>query len=137
MPVARFTRSVFIRVAFAALAATLGLPSASSAAPTTHPAGDDVREGPVILPRGDGVGELVADVAFTDLAGQPGRLADYRGRKATVVCLTGTACPLAKKYGPVLADLERRYRARGVAFLMVNPNANEPPARMAEAFESL
>ena len=37
----------------------------------------------------------------------------------------GTGCPLCQKYAPTLAELERRYRERGVAFVLLNPNDSE------------
>src|SRR5688572_10222524 len=80
-----------------------------------------VREGPTLLgPAALGVGELIQDVSFTDLNGQPGTLSESRGSRATVVCMTGVGCPVAKKYAPTLAELEKTYRERGVTFLMVN-----------------
>src|SRR5688500_12073555 len=99
---------------------------------------DAVREGPAVLAvAGSGVGELVPDVTFTDLAGKPGRLSEFRGRKATVLCVTSTTCPLSKKYGPTLAALEAAYRERGVEFVLINPVASDTPAQMRGASEGL
>ena len=102
---------------------------------------ESVREGPQrVEPPQSGVGELVTDAGLPelkDLDGKPLRLADYRGRPATVICLTSAGCPIAKKYGPTLADLERAYRERGVAFLLLNPDSAESPQRLRDAFNSL
>ena len=69
-------------------------------------AGDDesLREGPKVLaPAEHRVGELVtSDIDFTDLDGKTGTFADFRGKPATVICMTGVGCPIARKYAPVL-----------------------------------
>src|SRR4051812_32009173 len=71
---------------------TAGPTTTAPAVPSTDPRRGSVREGPTVLGRRDaagrGVGDLVGDVAFTDTDGKPGRLSDYRGRRATVVCFT-------------------------------------------------
>lgn len=89
---------------------------------------ESVREGPRVLKPGDaGVGRRVADFAFTDLGGNAGRLAELTGGRALVIAFTGTGCPLASKYTPTLARLEREYAGRGVSFLFVNPTAADLP----------
>ncbi|MBI3882247.1 MAG: EF-hand domain-containing protein, partial [Verrucomicrobia bacterium] len=84
------------------------------------------REGPKIVHAGDvGVGRLVADLKFTDINGKPGKLSDYKSSKALVVALTGTSCPVTKRYAPALARLEKEFADQGVAFLFVNPTATD------------
>src|SRR5438045_1803798 len=84
-------------------------------------AAEGVREGPVVLsPRGTGLGERVADLGFTDVAGKAGRLSDFADRRALVICMTSASCPVARKYGPVIVELEKRYAGKGVAFVAVN-----------------
>ncbi len=53
--------------------------------------------------------------------------------KLTVVALTGTTCPVAKRYGPTLAALEKTYSARGVQFVYINPTDSEPTSDMRAA----
>ena len=87
------------------------------------------REGPRVLKPGDvGVGRRVADLVFKDLEKRAGRLSEFAGSKALVIAFTGTGCPLARKYTPTLARLEREYGPRGVAFLFINPTAADPVA---------
>lgn len=87
---------------------------------------DGVREGPrIIAPRDLQVGHRVADLAFFDLDDKPGRLSDYRDARAIVICMTGVGCPVSKKFGPTLVELEARYRKSGVIFLAVNPSTSE------------
>lgn len=94
------------------------------------------REGPAVVDaRQHRVGELIEDVPFVDLDGKAGRLSDYRGR-TLAISMTGVGCPLAKKYLPVLAVLEKQYVVRGVTFLLVNSNAREIPAAMREAVKA-
>jgi thiol-disulfide isomerase/thioredoxin/mono/diheme cytochrome c family protein len=86
---------------------------------------DPVKNAPKVLRAAEaGVGRLVADVAFTDLAGKTGKLSEFKA-KLTVVAFTNTTCPICKKYAPGLARLEKEYAAKGVAFLFVNPTATE------------
>jgi hypothetical protein len=95
---------------------------------------DGVREGPLVeSPRGQGLGERIEDVGFVDLAGKAGRLSDYRQSKALVICMTSATCPVARKYGSTLVELQKRYAGKGVAFLAVNVSAAESAAQMNEA----
>jgi thiol-disulfide isomerase/thioredoxin len=95
---------------------------------------DPIRNAPKMRKPGEaGIGRLVPDVAFTDLAGKPGKLSDFKASKLAVVAFTNTTCPLCKKYAPTLARIEKEYAARGVAFLFVNPTATDTPDASAFA----
>jgi thiol-disulfide isomerase/thioredoxin len=96
--------------------------------------GDPIKQAArVILPAEVGVGRFVVDAAFTDLAGNDGRLSDFKSKKLLVVAFTSTTCPLCKKYAPTLARLEKEYAHQDVAFLFVNPIATDEPAGHAFA----
>jgi len=85
------------------------------------------REGPQILNASErGVGRLVPDVAFTDIEGLSSSLAKLTDGKPLVIALTGTSCPLNKKFGPTLARLEQEFAAKGVRFLFVASNETDP-----------
>jgi len=89
-----------------------------------------VKEGPRPLdPRDCRVGELVEDVAFTDVDGKPGRLSDFRG-KTLVLALTNSGCPVCKRYAPRLAEMEAEFGKRGVEFLYVDPTETDKPDAM-------
>lgn len=103
--------------------------SGTAAADAPTPAGRTRSAPRVVRAAEAGIGRLVPDVAFTDLAGRPGKLSDFQTAKLIVVAFTNTTCPLCKKYAPVLARLEKEYAARGVAFLFVNPTAGDTPAQ--------
>jgi hypothetical protein len=92
------------------------------------------REAPVVLPSKDlGIGRRVEDLSFVDLDGKAGRLSDWRDRKAVVICLTSTTCPVARKYGPTLVRLAVEFQGRGVEFLAVNVSESEVERAMREA----
>ncbi len=104
-----------------------------------HPAVEaaEIRQGPKLLKPGDhGIGRRVADLSFSDLAGNWHKLSEFADRKAVVVVFTGTGCPLCLKYAPTLARLEGRYRDQGVSFVFVNPNASESPEQVAQAIRT-
>ncbi len=83
-----------------------------------------VRQAPRLLRAVEhGVGRLVPDVALTDLNGKSVRLSDFKAKRALVIALTSPSCPLSQKFAPTLAKLEDEWRARGVAFMFVNPVA--------------
>ncbi len=90
-----------------------------------------VREAPAILNGLEhGVGQTLADISFSDLSGRSHRLSDWHDRAALVIAFTDTGCPIAKKYAPELARLEKRFAARGVGFIYVNPNASDETQAM-------
>ena len=89
------------------------------------PEAASTKEGPTVLkPAEWRVGEMVPDVTFLDLDGKSASLRSHSGR-ALVAVMTGTKCPVARKYLPVLAEAEKQWRAKGVEFLLVNPNPGE------------
>ncbi|MCE9564333.1 MAG: redoxin family protein [Planctomycetes bacterium] len=102
--------------------------------PTQATKPDPVKNPPKVLRASEaGVGKLIPDVAFTDLAGKAGKLSDVKSEKLTIVAFTNTTCPLCKKYSPVLARIEKEYAAKGVSFLFVNPTATDKPDSSAFA----
>src|SRR5262249_18773434 len=95
---------------------------------------DPVKQAPRVLKPSDaGVGQFVADVAFTDTTGKAGKVSDFKGSKLRVVALTNTSCPVCKKYAATLARIEKAYSAKGIGFLFVNPTATDKPDAAAFA----
>jgi Ca2+-binding EF-hand superfamily protein/mono/diheme cytochrome c family protein len=92
-----------------------------------------VTSGPEVLKAGEvGVGRMVPDVAFMDLAGRSFRLGELaRARKAVVVAMTSATCPVSKRYLPSLAALDRELAAQEIALVLVNPFASESAAEIA------
>ena len=87
-----------------------------------------LRQGPAILKAADaGIGRMIPDAAFTDLAGVAHKLSDFQKSKALAIAFTSTTCPVSKRYAPSLARLETELREKGVALLLVNPFPSEKP----------
>ncbi len=86
----------------------------------------DIKQAPVKIKPGDvGIGKMVPDFEFESLDGKSHQLSKYSYKKATVVVLTGTGCPLCLKFAPTLARLEKKYSDKNVQFLFVNPTLSE------------
>lgn len=111
-----------------------GSGNGSAESPAAERKSDSVRQGPRVIRGAEaGVGRMIPDVAFTDLAGKAGKLSDLSNSKLTVVAFTNTTCPISKKYTPSLARIEKDYAPKGVAFLFVNPTATDKPDASAFA----
>jgi peroxiredoxin len=77
------------------------------------------------LPGADRIGVRVADFTLGDYRGRQHRFSDLSDRRLVVVVFLGADCPLAKLYGPRLAELAKEYENRGVAFLGIDANQQE------------
>jgi peroxiredoxin len=71
------------------------------------------------------IGAHVGDFTLRDAGGRQHRLRDWKDHRLVVVVFMGTQCPLAKLYGPRLAELSRRYGPRGVAFVGIDSNETD------------
>ena len=49
------------------------------------------------------------------------------GTRGTVLAFTGVECPIAKLYGPRLAELHEEYGPEGIRFLGIDPNYQDKP----------
>lgn len=88
---------------------------------------EPLAEAPRLLdPREMRVGERVADLAFEDLDGRKGTLAEEAGGGLLVVAMSSAGCPLSRKYAPRLRSIEEEFAGRGVTFLLVSPLPDEP-----------
>ncbi len=92
-----------------------------------------VRQGPQPVRPGDhGVGRLVPDASFTDVAGKTHKLSEFTKQRAIVVAMTSTSCPISKKYLPTLVELVKASTG-DVAWVLVNPVATDKTAEMQTA----
>ncbi|MEZ6067146.1 MAG: redoxin family protein [Planctomycetaceae bacterium] len=109
-------------------------PAPTTRAPTgPTPMEAPVRQGPQPVRPGDhGIGRLVPDVTFTDLAGATHKLSDVAKDHIVVLAMTSTSCPLSKKYLPTLVELVKS-SSDGIAWVLVNPMATDKPAEMQAA----
>lgn len=72
----------------------------------------------------------VAGFALSDAQGRRVTLDQFSDKKAVVLAFLGVECPLARLYASRLAELERDYRGRGVAFLGIDSNLQDSPAEV-------
>lgn len=97
------------------------------------------------------IAAMICSICRTSIAADPGplgrkidgfKLLDFRGaaydlagskdRDIIVVAFLGTECPLAKLYGPRLAELAAQYGPRNVEFVAVDANEQDTLAEMAQ-----
>jgi thiol-disulfide isomerase/thioredoxin len=73
------------------------------------------------------IGAKVTDFERMDAGGKAFKLTqELQGSKAVVVDFWSTRCPVSQKYEPVLKKLAADYGSKGVAFLAIDSNYNEP-----------
>jgi peroxiredoxin len=71
------------------------------------------------------MGGKIADFTLQDYVGAQHSLSEWHDKNAVVVVFVGTECPLAKRYGPRLAELAAEYEPKGVQFVAVNSNQQD------------
>lgn len=72
--------------------------------------------------------QRIDEFQLRDARGQLHRLSDWNERKLVVVAFLGADCPLARLYGPRLAELAREFAPRGVAFVAIDSNRHDAPS---------
>jgi peroxiredoxin len=77
------------------------------------------------------VGRKVENFTLNDFYGKSHALADFKDKKAVVLAFLGTECPLARLYGPRLAELDQKYAAKGVQILGINSNRQDSITEIA------
>jgi peroxiredoxin len=77
------------------------------------------------------VGGTLAPFKMKDATGQEQDLAALQGKKAVVLMFMATQCPVSNAYNERMAAFARDYAAKGVAFIGINANKQEPPAEIA------
>ncbi|HEX4070638.1 MAG TPA: redoxin domain-containing protein [Planctomycetaceae bacterium] len=80
-------------------------------------AGDTVRDSVL--------GRKAENFSLNDFYGKTYSLADFKDKKLVVLAFVGTECPVAKAYGPRLAELAKKYADKGVQFLGVSSNRQD------------
>ena len=71
------------------------------------------------------IGQPVPEFTLEDSAGKTYSLSDFKEKPLVVLAFLGTECPLAKLYAANLERLATQYRARGVAVIAINSNAQD------------
>jgi peroxiredoxin len=77
------------------------------------------------------LGSKVGDFTLHDLKGGAVPFSSLRG-STTVVVFVATKCPISNGYNERMNAVYRDYSPRGVKFVFVNANSNEPAAEVAE-----
>jgi thiol-disulfide isomerase/thioredoxin len=77
------------------------------------------------------IGKKIDNFVGRDYRGKETALTDLADSKLVVVAFLGTECPLAKLYGPRLAELQRDYGGKGVAFIGVDANRQDLGSEIA------
>ncbi len=77
------------------------------------------------------IGRKVDGFQLSDFRGKEHALADLVGDEVVVIAFLGTECPLAKLYGPRLAELADEFADNGVAFVGINSNTHDSNSEMA------
>src|SRR5262245_35964875 len=78
------------------------------------------------------IGRKIENFKLQDYRGAAHDLAEWADRDLVVVAFLGTECPVARLYGPRLADLAGRYEPRKVAFVAIDANQQDTLAEMGQ-----
>lgn len=75
-------------------------------------------EPPPVMP----IGGKAPDFSLPGIDGQTHKLADFASGKVLVVMFTSNHCPEARAAAPRMAELDEKYRGKGVAFVAIGGN---------------
>jgi peroxiredoxin len=73
----------------------------------------------------------ISNFTLSDLHAQKWSLESQKDKQVVVVAFVGTECPLAKLYGPRLAQLASAYAGKNVAFVAVDSNVQDSLAELS------
>ena len=76
------------------------------------------------------LGKKIANFQLQDSLGASHSLNDFQKKKVVVIAFLGTECPLAKLYGPRLAELAREFKSEQVAFVGIDSNRQDSLAEI-------
>jgi peroxiredoxin len=77
------------------------------------------------------IGNKVNNLTFTDIHYLPRSLDDFKGKKAFVLVFVDRSCPVAKRYLPVLMQLNVKFAKQDVQFLAINASSDDSIIEMA------
>ncbi|MSS71747.1 MAG: thioredoxin family protein [Candidatus Latescibacteria bacterium] len=78
------------------------------------------------------LGKKVEKFKLKDYNGKDHALSDYKGKKAVVLMFIATRCPVSNAYNERMARLDADYRDKGVQFIGINSNKQEPAEEVAK-----
>ena len=91
----------------------------------------DLTSGSASAAEATSIGRQVKDFKLHDYRGAEHESADWQ-HQFVVVAFLGTECPLAKLYGPRLANLASQYEPKNVGFVAIDSNRQDTLAEMAQ-----
>lgn len=77
------------------------------------------------------INQRVESFKMRDARGAERSLQEFADQKLVVLVFVGCECPVAKLYGPRLAELAKQLEPKGVAFIGVNSNQQDLPSEIA------
>src|SRR5262245_17080972 len=78
------------------------------------------------------MGRKIGNFKLQDFRGAAHELVAWADRDIIVVAFVGTECPVAKLYGPRLAELAAQYEPKKVAFVAIDSNQRDTLAEMSQ-----
>src|SRR5437899_1252343 len=78
------------------------------------------------------LGRKVESFSLRDYRGAARSLQDFSDSQLVVITFMGTECPVAKLYGPRLAQLAKEFGPKGVAFVGINSNLQDSVTAIGE-----
>lgn len=81
------------------------------------------------------VGDTAVDFSLKNTNGKMVSLSDYKDAKGYLVIFTCNSCPYAMAYEDRIIALDKKYKARGVPVIAINPN--NPEIQPKDSFEEM
>jgi peroxiredoxin len=80
------------------------------------------------VPAAPAIGATIEDFTLPDTNGTERSLKSLAGQKGTVLLFIGVQCPVSNAYNERMEKLAQEYKARGIAVIGINSNAQEDAA---------
>src|SRR5690348_3830341 len=91
-------------------------------------------EGPMAVASHElGIGRLIPDLERRPVSGKALRLSQLKPKSPIVIAFTSTSCPVANRYAPTLAALEKQWGSNGTTFIFVDPLSSDSEADIKQA----
>src|SRR5258706_4115767 len=112
----------------------LSAASLSIAGPDASPKTAVLAEGPRDASASElGVGRLLPDVTIKPVSVKSFGLSQAKPKGALVIAFTSKSCPVASRYAPTLAAIEKQVEPEGVKFIFVDPVETDSEADAKQA----
>ncbi len=121
--------------AYTSVVSVLAVALAAACSPAPAP---ETAEAPPVTTTAEPVVATIKTVSDFELKDQNGvahRLHAMGDAKAVVIVMQGVGCPIVQKLTPTLKEIRAEYEAKGVTFVMLNPNIQDTPEKIAAEAE--